>query len=46
MYTNANTFVIPDGSITSAKLSTSLNTSIQSAATTGKAIAMSIVFGG
>jgi len=46
MYTTANAFVIPDGSITSQKLSTSLNTSIQSAATTGKAIAMSIVFGG
>jgi hypothetical protein len=46
MYTTANAFVIADGSITSQKLETSLNTSIQSAATTGKAIAMSIVFGG
>ena len=46
MYTTANAFVIPDGSITATKLSASLNTTIQSAATTGKAIAMSIVFGG
>lgn len=37
---------IVDGAVTAAKLETSVNTTIQSAATTGKAIAMSIVFGG
>jgi hypothetical protein len=46
LYTTANAFVTPDGSITASKLSPSLNTAIQSAASTGKAIAMSIVFGG
>ena len=60
MYTTANAFVVPDGSITLAKFApdacsyvtsafnhanASFNVA-NSAATTGKAIAMSIVFGG
>ena len=43
---SVTTVKIADGAVTAAKLQTSLNTTIQSAATTGKAIAMSIVFGG
>ncbi len=45
-YTAANAFIIPDGSVSVAKLDASINSTVQNAATTGKAIAMSIVFGG